>query len=396
MEPNNIPLPPPLAPTPVLPGTGKSKRLLMAVGGVAVILLTIALALSLLGRRTPAPSTTSAHPSPSAGVIAGWPTYTNTVDFYTIQLPPGWVELPHAPTLPHLTQFTSPDGALLQVSAEKTTTTSLDAYLSSLDSSHQTDWNGTPSVKSNKISAAKVNTYDGYERAEFWAEQSLQATVTYAKVQDEIYTFALIPTGGKNAISSQSTVNDYHTALSTFTLTSTAQLGKDWKTYTSAAIPSLSYSPFTISYPQTWTASASASANQLSLAIFRNNYEIDISQAAVGTSVCLFSDSPAFNGLSGDLRGKQYKELTTNAGLTLRRYFNANAGSTSTMYFCEHQANGQYFVTPLTIGGLVYTVPAQYDPDVINEMDNIVKTITVTSIASASALSTTPLPTSSP
>ncbi len=386
----------PVAPQPPAPPTlpqneGKSKRLLMLVGGIAAILLSLALGLSVLGRKSNTPTSSRTNPSPSGGVIAGWPTYTNAVDFYTIQLPPGWTELPHAPSLPHLTQFTSPEGVLLQISAEKTTAGSLDTYLGTYDVAHQADWNNGPSEKANSTKQVKVNTYDGYERAEFWSEQSLQTIVTYAKVQDEVYIFALIPTAGKNSLPNQAVVNDYHTALGTFTLTSTAQLGKDWKTYTSTAVPGLSYPPFTISYPQTWTASASANTNNLSLVIYRNNYEIDINQAPVGTSVCLFSDSPAFNGLSGDLRNKQYTEMTTNIGVVLRRYFNANNGATSTMYFCEHQAQGLYFVTPLTIGGLVYTVPAQYDPDVISEMDTIVKTLAPAPSSSPSAS-----PTSSP
>lgn len=389
MEPNGTPTIPVIPPVPpVIPQPGKSKRLLLLLGGLAAILVSVALGLSFLGRAGQGPAVSRPTSSPIGGVIAGWPTYTNAVNFYTIQLPPSWIALPRTPSLPGLMQFTSPDGALLQISAVKTTAGSLDSYLSTYDAAHQADWNNGPSEKANKTTQAKVNTYDGYERAEFWAEQSLQTLVTYAKVQDEVYVFALIPTGGKNSISNQSLVNDYRTALSSFTLTSTAQLGKDWKTYTSPVLSSLSYQPFTISYPQTWTASASAGTNNLSLAIYKNNYEIDVTQAPVGTSVCLFSDSPSFNGLSGDLRGKQYTELTTSGGAVLRRYFNANSGSESTMYFCERQAQGLYFVTPLTIGGLIYSVPAQYDLDVINEMDNIVKTL--------APITTSPLPSSSP
>jgi hypothetical protein len=54
-----------------------------------------------------------------------------------------------------------------------------------------------------------------------------------------------------------------------------------------------------------------------------------------------------------------------------------NSGDKSSMFFCEKQADGPYFQTPLSIGGLVYNVPAKYDTDIIKEMDEIVKSITI-------------------
>jgi hypothetical protein len=137
----------------------------------------------------------------------------------------------------------------------------------------------------------------------------------------------------------------------------------------------LAFSAFSLKYGQTWALSEDVGENSLDVSIYRNNYELTISQKAVGGAVCLFSDSPAFEGSSGDLRNKQFAEFNTAGGSILRRYFNVNAGEKSTMFFCEKQKDGPYFQTPLSIGGLVYNVPAKYDADIIKEMDEIVKSI---------------------
>ena len=158
-------------------------------------------------------------------------------------------------------------------------------------------------------------------------------------------------------------------------MTDTSQLGLDLKEYVSQKIDGLAFKAFSLKYPQTWVQTENIQANSLDVSIYRNNYELTISQKAVGGAVCLFSDSPAFEGSSGDLRNKQFAQLYTTSGAILRRYFNLNMGDKSSMFFCEKQADGPYFQTPLTIGGLVYNVPAKYDPDIIKEMDEIVKTI---------------------
>jgi hypothetical protein len=356
----------------------KPPNVIFLAAGVVIIAVTLALALSFFGKK---PTTSQPGSSSSTATSSSTPSgsaYTNPTYFYTLTLPPTWTEIKHSPLLVNIALFNVEGTATLEITATKSTD-SLDSYLAFLDNSTS----GT--IKSNSSSQVKVGNFDGFERMESWPKVGLQTVVTYAKVSDMLYTFALIPGSGKNAITSDAILNAYHQSLSTFAIIDPSQLGKDLKVYTTKPIAGLSYKPFTVSYPQTWTLTDNSDSKSLALSIYRDNYEIAISQKAIGSAVCLFSDSPAFNGSSGDLRGKQYAEFNTTAGTILRRYFNANMGDKSSMFFCEKQADGPYFVTPLTVGGLVYNVPAKYDPDIIKEMDSIVKTITVVNSSSPSA-----------
>ena len=394
MEPTTPPVPanepvPPTAPTPVLP---KAKfqvpKILYFVGGMAVILVTIALALSLLTRvrtSTTGSGQTNTNGNSEAAVIDGWSTYTNAEGFYSLQTAPKWTHITVDPLDKTGAYFDTAGSALLQVKVEKVSTDSLDAYLTSLDQSRATAWDGKAAAKVTKSTAVKVGQYDGLERQENWSATGTQAYVTYAQIQDYLYTFSLVPTSGKNAVTSETVIREYRQALSTFHLTSLSQLGQDWKTYTNDGVAGLSFAPFTLSYPPSWTLSEDKKEGSRTVSIYRNNYELSITQAAVGNAVCLFKDSPAFEGSSGDLRNKDYLEMTTKGGGILRRYFNANQGEKSTMFFCEKQTSGPYFVTPLTIGGLVYTIPAKYDADIIKEMDEIVKTLEPATASPAAA-----------
>jgi len=346
-------------------------KLVYLVGGIATILVSVALAIVFFGSRgTAAPQTT--RPSDTTAVTAdpAWPKFANPTYFYEIALPIKWVNIKRSPIILDTMLFDVEAVAILEINASKTTM-SLDEYLSQFDATNK------DLVKPKSSSPIKVGLYDGYERAETWPSSGLQVITSYVKVSDMLYTFTLIPSAGKNAITNESILRDYRSSLSSFMITDTAQLGVDLKDYQSKKIENLAFSAFTLKYPQSWVLSEKAGDNTLDVSIYRNNYEITISQKSIGKAVCLFSDSPSFEGSSGDLRSKQFSEFETIAGTTLRRYFNANSGDKSTMFFCEKQKEGPYFETPLTIGGLVYYVPAKYDADIIKEMDAIIKSITI-------------------
>lgn len=355
-------------------------KLLYILGGVATILFSIALGIVFFGSKPSSSKTSSSSTSSTdfASEVVTWPKYTNPTYFYELALPPKWAEIKHSPLHPEISFFNVEDTATLEINASKNTQT-LDEFLSVQDSESK------DIAKSNKSTQVKVGSYDGYERAESWPKVGLQGVTTYVKISDMLYSFTLTPSGNKNAITNESILRDYRAALSSFRLTDTSQLGLDLKDYNSKKIAGLAFNAFSLKYSQTWALSENVGENSLDVSIYRNNYELTISQKAVGGAVCLFSDSPAFEGSSGDLRNKQFAEFNTVGGSILRRYFNVNAGEKSTMFFCEKQKDGPYFQTPLTIGGLVYNVPAKYDPDIIKEMDEIVKSITPL-VASSSAV----------
>ncbi len=380
MENETVIVPPqsPVQPNPVqaspIPPAFKPKsppKLLYLFGGLAVILVSIAMAVVFFGsNKSSSPTSSSSTTSLDNATDPTWPKYSNPANYYEIAVSPKWIEIKRSPVHTDTAIFNLEGNGVLEMSALKTTQ-SLEDYLIDFDTKNK------DLVKSKSSSQIKIGTYDGYERAESWPTTGLQVTTSYIKVADMLYTFTLIPPSGKNAIVNDTVIREYHSALASFRLTDTTKLGVDLKDYASKKIEGLSFKSFSLKYPQSWVATEKVGDKSLDVSIYRNNYEITISQKAIGGAVCLFSDSPAFEGSSGDLRSKQFSEFNTTGGAVLRRYFNANAGDKSTMFFCEKQTDGPYFQTPLSIGGLVYYVPAKYDADIIKEMDDIIKSITI-------------------
>lgn len=372
------PVTPPITPDPTpmpapLKTTQRSKiKLLPIFGGIAVILFSIALAIVFFGQDKTAPSSTSAPSTGSevAQQVAGWPKYTNVDFFYEIAVPPKWSQIKLSPLESDIVMFDGDSTATLQIKAKKEIG-SLDDYLTTQDEANKN------TIKSKGSSQVKVGQYDGYEREESWPTVGLQAISSYVKIQDMLYTFTLSPSGDQSAVTNETIIRDYHAILASFRLTDTTRLGLDLKDYTSQKIESLAYPAFALKYPQTWVTSEQfVGKDSLILSVYRNNYEIKITQAPVGAAVCLFKDSPDFQGSSGDLRSKDFTEFSTADGTIMRRYFNKNEGDKSTIFFCRKEKDSPYFSTPTDMGGIAYYVPAKYDIDIIKEMDEIVKSIT--------------------
>lgn len=355
---------PPIETTPTLPVSEikKPNRLPYILGGVAAILVSLALGITFFSKNSKPTTPTSTGDQTDAP--PGYVSYTNTPHFYSIALPPKWSVVETSPDQTGKLIIQTNEPALVEVESFKATTSNLEEYLGTLQ-------DGRSSSKDNPV---KVGDYDGIERFESWPKTSVQPVITYSQIQDKIYIFRLLPAGGKNAISSESLLKEYRNVLSTFKLTTTKELGTDWKTYTTSKVDGISFNSFTFSHPQSWAVTEKSENKNLIVSIYRNNYEISITQAAIGGAVCLFKDSPDFTGSSGDLRTKEYTEFETTTKGIMRRYFNQNQGEKSTFYFCQKESNSPYFATPTLFGGIVYYVPAKYDINIIKEMDSIVKT----------------------
>lgn len=345
-------------------GPKRPPKLLYIFGGVAIILLTLALAITFFGRNKATPSTTSSQSTTSN--TTGYVTYTNAPNFYSLALPPKWKVVETTPNQEGSLIIQTDAPALLEIKSFKSSFGTLDEYLANIA-------DGRTAIKNTPV---KVGAYDGIERNESWAKIGQEPVVTYTQIQDQLYIFTLLPSQGTNAITSDSVLRDYRSVLSTFALTTTTALGKDWKEYSTSKVEGLDYPAFTFTHPQTWAVTEVSENKNYVVSIYRNNYEVRITQAAIGSAVCLFKDSPAFQGSSGDLRNKEYFELTTGAGGILRRYFNKNEGDKSSFFFCQKQSDSPYFTTPTVIGGVAYYVPAKFDDNIIKEMDEIVKTLT--------------------
>lgn len=355
---------PPIETTPALPVSEikKPNKLLYVLGGVAAILVSLALGITFFSRSsTQAPSTSGTD---QVEAPPGYVAYTNTPHFYSIALPPKWSVVETTPDQSGKLIIQTNEPALMEIESFKATTSNLEEYFGTLQ-------DGRSSSKSNPV---KVGDYDGIERFESWPKTSVQPVITYSQIQDKVYIFRLLPAGGKNAISSESLLKEYRSVLSTFKLTTTKELGTDWRTFTTSKVDGIAFNSFTFSHPQSWAVTEKSENKNLIVSIYRNNYEISITQAAIGGAVCLFKDSPDFTGSSGDLRTKEYTEFETTSKGIMRRYFNSNQGEKSTFYFCQKETSSPYFATPTLFGGIVYYVPAKYDINIIKEMDSIVKT----------------------
>jgi hypothetical protein len=381
---SSSPVMPPLETTPALPVSEVKKpgKILYILGGVAAILVSLALGITFFSRSSSptSPDTTGEQ----ADAPPGYSTYINTPYFYSLALPPKWNVIETTPDQKGSVLIQTDEPALIEIESFKATTSNLEEYFGTLQ-------DGRSSSKSNPV---KVGDYDGIERFESWPNTSLQPVVTYTQIQDQVYIFRLLPAGGKNAISSESLLKEYRNILSTFKISVTSELGKDWKTFRTSQVEGNSFGSFTFKHPQSWAVTEKSENKNLLVSIYRNNYEIAITQAPIGAAVCLFKDSPDFSGSSGDLRSKDYLEFETDAQDIMRRYFNANQGEKSTFYFCQKESSSPYFATPTGFGGIVYYVPAKYDDNILKEMDSIIKTFALTTLAPsptpASASATTP------
>jgi hypothetical protein len=366
METETIVTPPSPTPEPAPPVATpsfaqKPPKLIFILGGVAVI-LSIAIAIVFFGKNGNGGTSNGTGSSSSTQVqdTTSWPKYSNVKNFYELAIPPKWVAIKRSPLEQDSVLFNAEDTATLEITAAKAMP-ALDEYLGIQDDLNKT------LIKSNKSTQVKVGAYEGYERAESWPTLGLQVVTTYTKISDMLYIFTLIPAGDKSAITNEALLRDYRSALSSFRLTDTTQLGLDLKTYASQKVEGLSFPAFSLKYPQTWVASEQYVGKDLIVSVYRNNYEIKITQAPVGVAVCLFKDSPDFQGSSGDLRNKDFTEFNTADGVVMRRYFNKNEGDKSTMFFCRKEKDTPYFSTPTDIGGIAYYVPAKFDNDILRK-----------------------------
>ncbi len=361
-------------------GLKSNKMALLGIFGGVMLVLAIVLQIALSSKpkvdTTPSPTAKSGPDITGTDTLTtDWPLYQDPYNSYELAIPSDWSTLDTTANIETTKSFALPDNVRFEISLTKTKASNVESYLSDLDNSRSTSWEGRPSRVINKTASIRIGDYDGIERTELISAAGIEQLVAYIMIDDDVFSFALTPTGSATAVTNQELVRRFHLALSTFKITNVADRLGSWKTYESTKVDGLSYPAYTVSFPATWGINTKKSEGSETLTISRNGYKISVTQAAVGQAVCLFKDSPSFQGSSGDLRTKDYTEYSTSTGYVLRRYFKGNDGDNSVFLFCGKADADTYFVTPLPMGGLTYTVPAKYDDGVLKEMDSIVKTI---------------------
>lgn len=333
----------------------KQNKKLLLVGVVAGILVLLALGILVFGRKTSTPSLTT--DSSEAGNVAD-NIYENKEYYYQLTLPPKWSAVSLTASDQGTVMFTTSGEAMMSVTAIKQLG-SLEAFLGLSDEEA-----GTIIKKSMPI---KIGGYDATERIESWIDQGVEVVGSYVKIQDMIYSFNMLPTGNKNAVTNETLLREYRSVLASFKLTDTANIGKDWVSYAGWG--------WQLMYPQNWKLVEQEKDGKMGVKLYRDNYEITINQTGGESSVCQFADSEVAEGYAGDLRNKTYVELTTKEGLVLRRYFKNNMGDRTSLYFCGKRQEETQFVSPTYYGAIAYLIPAKYDEQIVKEMDNIILTI---------------------
>lgn len=140
---------------------------------------------------------------------------------------------------------------------------------------------------------------------------------------------------------------------------------------------------FWVEYPDSWIKevkylNSSNSNSNFSFNLSKNNHFISIVQTGMGGAMCLFDKDKDYAGPSEDFRKNAYTDLQTNLGFLRRAEIKDEANNKLRFAFCmDQRSNYGYFTIPLSIGALNYQVPTNFDPSIIREMDEIVKTIQI-------------------
>jgi len=150
----------------------------------------------------------------------------------------------------------------------------------------------------------------------------------------------------------------------------------NWETHTTAQLKGISFKPYSISYPKTWTKNIIREEGLETLTLAKEKHMILIDQGAFGGSGCIFEGETP-EGSVIDLRGFAFTELQSGIG-TFRRYeidMSKMDPKLSSFGFCA-LANETY-QSHSQVGSLRYIVPNVYNDLLINEMDSIIKTLRV-------------------
>ncbi|MBI4098060.1 MAG: hypothetical protein HY426_03395 [Candidatus Levybacteria bacterium] len=151
---------------------------------------------------------------------------------------------------------------------------------------------------------------------------------------------------------------------------------KETKTFSSEKFKDLSFSGYSLQYPQDWTLSENrdeAVSPVSTVILTKDTYALKIYQAATGGAGCIYEgdlpESPA-----SDYRNNEYKDLITGFA-TLRQTETPSGGKMSYNY-CQKSKTEDSYGQPTNVGHMsVTTQVANPDTAIISEIEEIVKSI---------------------
>ena len=133
-------------------------------------------------------------------------------------------------------------------------------------------------------------------------------------------------------------------------------------TYTSVQLAGNSLKPYTIMFSDDWTKDVKHDDVSDTLTLAKDGSKIVIYQAAYGGGPCDAQKFVQIDAGIGALRRIETDSSKTMPGVT-------------TFGFCG-SSDGTTYGTPTSVGAITYELPTGFTPDVLTEMDTIIKTLT--------------------
>lgn len=132
------------------------------------------------------------------------------------------------------------------------------------------------------------------------------------------------------------------------------------------------YQNYIIEYPASWNLRMVQQIYGTDLLLTKDDYALNLSQSGSIVGDCEF-DGELLNGVyATESIPKEYTQIRAGDHL-YRRVTNPDKMPDKTfMYYCEHM-DGYYDYPPLAT--ITYTAPKEYDPSVIEAMDNMIRSI---------------------
>lgn len=170
------------------------------------------------------------------------------------------------------------------------------------------------------------------------------------------------------------------TVAPTLPLQISSQDEKGYTTVTVYPYTGTSYQTFSFKFPSDW--SIETKENEFRFVVSKGEYSLSLSQPAIGGGVCLFSDT-AMDDIPEPWQGnpieKTYKQISFKQG-TFRRfipeYLKNKTDQKEHFEVCEKiPSQGKLYEVPLNGGAIEISVPKNSNPRIINEMDNILASI---------------------
>jgi len=132
----------------------------------------------------------------------------------------------------------------------------------------------------------------------------------------------------------------------------------------------LSFDQYSITTPEEWIAKKeSQTVTDEKLILTKDDYQINIFQAATGGALCLYPGDGDFEGPSS--KYEFYTTLNTKDNRTLRRSGNKDGNGFTV---CQKGQDGS-FIQPTNYGHISITTPNNFTQEMLDEIDTILSSL---------------------